>query len=194
LGEGGLTPQQEQYVKRIRSAGYRMLDMIRTQLDIFKMEKGFYVLKKQPVDLVEILCGLEEELGPQLRSGDVSIAMELDGREVEGHESFVVLGEHQLLRALFRNLVLNAVEASRPGDHVFVSLDSADRKRVAVANSVPVPAEIRSRFFAKYVTKGKENGTGLGTYFAALIARTHGADIAMHTGETSGTVVTVVFR
>jgi len=194
LGEGGLTPQQEQYVKRIRAAGYRMLDMIRTQLDIFKMEKGFYVLKKQPVDLIEVLCELEEEFAPQLRSGDVSLGMELNGHEVEGHESFVVQGERQLLRALFRNLLLNAIEASKPGDHVYVSLDAGDAMRVAVANAASVPAEVRPRFFAKYVTHGKENGTGLGTYFAALIARTHGADIAMHTGETSGTVITVVFR
>jgi signal transduction histidine kinase len=59
---------------------------------------------------------------------------------------------------------------------------------------MPVPAEIRERFFEKYVTHGKENGTGLGTYFAALIARTHGADITMNTGDETGTTLRITFR
>ncbi|MDD3311605.1 CHASE sensor domain-containing protein [Pseudodesulfovibrio sp.] len=194
LNGGGLNPEQEQYVKRIRSAGYRMLDMIRNQLDIFKMEKGFYALKKADVDLVELLCDLEEEFLPQLRTSGVTLEMLLDNREVEGREEFIVQGERQLLRALLRNLILNAIEASNPGQHVTVILDGSGPKRVTVANPTPVPEEVRPRFFAKYVTHGKENGTGLGTYFAALIARTHGADIAMHTSQADGTAVNVVFR
>jgi len=194
LGGGDLNPEQERYVKRIRSAGYRMLDMIRNQLDIFKMEKGFYALKKMNVDLVAILCDLEEEFQPQLRTSDVTLEMSLDGVELEGREEFVVQGEGQLLRALLRNLILNAIEASNAGQCVTVALDDAAAKRVTVANPTPVPEDVRPRFFAKYVTQGKENGTGLGTYFAALIARTHGADISMHTSQADGTAVSVLFR
>jgi sensor histidine kinase regulating citrate/malate metabolism len=54
-----------------------------------------------------------------------------------------------------------------------------------------VPEEIRSCFFDKYVTRGKKTGTGLGTYSAALAARTQKGDISMETSEETGTVITV---
>lgn len=75
-----------------------------------------------------------------------------------------------------------------------VSLDRGALKRVSIHNARAVPAEIRRRIFEKYVTHGKESGTGLGTYFAALVAQTHGAHIVCKTDERSGTTMIVSFR
>jgi len=194
LTEGGLNDQQVKSVKRIRAAGYRMLDMIRNHLDMFKMEHGIYSLRQKPVDLVETACALEEEFAPLLASLGVSLNIELDEAEVVGVEQFAVRGEEPLLRAMLRNLIQNAIEASNRGGLVLMRLENGPRKRVSVYNQTPVPAEIRHRVFDKYVTHGKENGTGLGTYFAALIARTHGANIVMRTDDQAGTLMTVVFR
>lgn len=115
LREGGLNAEQEDHIRRVRAAGYRMLDMIRNHLDMFKMEKGLYSLRKEPVDLVETLCSLEEEFTPLLRGQGVTLDMLLDGGEIEGRETFVISGEAALLRAMLRNLVQNAIEASDRG-------------------------------------------------------------------------------
>ncbi|MGE4191883.1 MAG: ATP-binding protein [Pseudodesulfovibrio sp.] len=194
LRQGGLNPEQEKQIRRIRAAGYRMLDMIRNHLDMFKMEKNVYALNRASVDLVQVLCDLEEEFAPLLGSSGVRLAIRLDGTDVVGDEEFTVSGEGPLLRTMCRNLIQNGIEASGPGDEVVVVLKSGERMRLSVSNPAAVPAEIRERFFEKYVTAGKENGTGLGTYFAALIARTHGADISMRTSEEAGTRLTIVFR
>lgn len=194
LSEGDLSSRQEKHIKRVRAAGYRMLDMIRNQLNIFKMEKGIYSLSRSSVDLVEIMCGLEEEFRPMLESMGVSIEMQLNGLDVDGSEMFVVPGEGPLLRAMFRNLIQNGIEASCRGDHVSVYFSDDGGKSIAIANSKVVHEDVRRRFFDKYVTHGKENGTGLGTYFAALIARTHGADISMKTQPDAGTFITILFR
>ena len=194
LREGGLNENQEKTLKRIRAAGYRMLDMIRNHLDMFKLEKGIYSLRRSSVDAIEILCGLEEEFIPLLESNGVHLDMRLDGETVIGAEEVRVSGELSLMRTMFRNLIQNAVEASGQGDRVTVALDTGDGLTVTVSNPSAVPGEMRRRLFDKYTTHGKENGTGLGTYYAALIARTHGADITMTTDEMDGTKVTVAFR
>lgn len=194
LKDGDLTHEQEKRIKRIRAAGYRMLDMIRNHLDMFKMEKGIYNLSRKSVDIVEIICGLEEEFAPLLASTGVHLSVELNGNEVVGDEVFPISGEEPLVRALLRNLIQNGVEASGYGDTVTVRLEDVGKKVLSVANTAPVPHEVRHRIFDKYVTHGKENGTGLGTYIAALIARTHGANITMKTDDKSGTVMTVAFR
>ncbi len=175
LAEGDLNERQTKHLKRIRAAGYRMLDMIRNQLNIFKMENGIYSLSESDVDLVEVVCSLEEEFLPLLEQGKVVLDIEYNGQRAQGDEVFTVKGEEPLMRTMFRNLIQNGIEASSIGDTVLVSLSDNGRKCITVSNSAPVPEEIRHRFFDKYVSYGKENGTGLGTYIASLIARTHGA-------------------
>lgn len=191
--EEELTVNQRKYIKRIASAGYRMLDMIQFHLDMFKMEQGIYLLKTLSVDLVDLMTSLEEEMALLLNQSRVKLSIMLDDKEIEGVEELFLTGEGMLLRTMFRNLIKNAVEASNEGDTVTIEIQSGPPISVSVKNTMTVPEEIQERFFDKYVTLGKEDGTGLGTYSAKLIAKTHKATISMHSAETSGTKVTACF-
>ncbi|WP_027178650.1 sensor histidine kinase [Maridesulfovibrio bastinii] len=193
LTKGGMTAEQEKYIKRIAAAGYRMLDMIQSHLDMFKMEQGIYSLKLAGIDLVELLCSLEEEMALLLRREQTFMKITLNGSDVDGTEFVEILGEHMLMRTMFRNLIKNAIEASLPDHPVLVNITRSHFITVAISNCKPVPNEIRSRFFQKYVTHGKEDGSGLGTYSAMLIAKTHNLDISMATSESDGTVITIQF-
>lgn len=189
-----LTHDQRKYIKRIASAGYRMLDMIQFHLDMFKMEQGIYKLKTMQIDLIDLMTSLEEEMALLLNQSGTELSITLDGKEIEGIEEIFIEGEGMLLRTMFRNLIKNAVEASNHGDTVIISIDSGPPVSVTVKNTLAVPENIRDRFFDKYVTLGKEDGTGLGTYSALLIAKTHEARITMHTAEEFGTEVTTLFK
>ncbi|WP_421900812.1 ATP-binding protein [Maridesulfovibrio sp.] len=191
--EEPLSTDQRKYIKRIASAGYRMLDMIQFHLDMFKMEQGIYRLKTMNVDLVDLMTSLEEEMALLLNQSGVKLSIMLDGKEIEGVEELFLTGEGMLLRTMFRNLIKNAVEASNEGDTVTIAINSGPPISVTVKNTLAVPEEIRERFFDKYVTLGKEDGTGLGTYSAKLIAETHKATISMHSAEATGTQVTACF-
>ncbi|NDV21378.1 ATP-binding protein [Desulfovibrio sp. JC022] len=191
--ETPLAEDQRKYIKRIASAGYRMLDMIQFHLDMFKMEQGIYRLKTMRVDLVDLMTSLEEEMALLLNQSGVKLSIMLDGKEIEGVEELFLTGEGMLLRTMFRNLIKNAVEASKEGDTVTIAINSGPPVSISVMNTLAVPEEIRERFFDKYVTLGKEDGTGLGTYSAKLIAETHKATITMHSAEATGTKVTASF-
>ena len=65
------------------------------------------------------------------------------------------------------------------------------RVSIGVHNMGVVPEEIRERFFDKYVTSGKEGGTGIGTYSARLMAETQRGTIAFTSSEEAGTAVSV---
>jgi K+-sensing histidine kinase KdpD len=90
----------------------------------------------------------------------------------------------------------NAGEASP--DAAVVEIEIAREgafTKLLVRNKGAVPRSIRDRFFEKYSTKGKANGTGLGNYSARLIARSLGGDIAMScSDELDETCVTVSLR
>lgn len=67
---------------------------------------------------------------------------------------------------------------------------NGDFGQIKVTNSGEVPAAIRDRFFEKYVTFGKDGGTGLGTYSAWLATKTQGGRIELDTSVSEKTSVT----
>jgi signal transduction histidine kinase len=96
------------------------------------------------------------------------------------------------LDIILTNLIGNALDASRPGDHVSIDVRTEGNNYViAISNSLPVPVEIRDRFFEKYATAGKVGGTGIGTYSAAIMTKAIGGRIEMNTSEDTGTTVSV---
>jgi len=105
---------------------------------------------------------------------------------------YLALGERGLCYSLFGNLVRNAAESSPKHGIIHISFaNTTDHTVVTVHNAEAVPLEIRDRFFGKYVTAGKERGTGLGTYSAKLVTEAMRGNIAMDTNESTGTVLTV---
>jgi signal transduction histidine kinase len=85
------------------------------------------------------------------------------------------------------NLVRNAVEASPREGEVGVSITRNGSYFFDIHNQGVVPEQVRDRFFERYATYGKKGGNGLGTYVAALIAKTHGGSVRFTTNEEEGT-------
>jgi signal transduction histidine kinase len=63
---------------------------------------------------------------------------------------------------------------------------------ITIQNNGKVPAEIRERFFEKFVTHGKQGGTGLGTYSAKMLTEAQNGTIMMSVSEKENqTTITV---
>ena len=186
-----LEEHQREMLGRVEEAGLAMLGMINFSLDLFKMEQGNYAPNLASVDFVALARRVFRDLGDMADAAGVRFTLSVDGREGAEGEGFAAMGEELLCYSMLGNLVRNAVEASSAGDVVAVELTSGDPVCIAVSNPAPVPPDMRDRFFDKYATSGKRQGTGLGTYSARLSARTLGGDVAMRTDDASGTVVTV---
>ncbi|GLX83752.1 hypothetical protein tloyanaT_00040 [Thalassotalea loyana] len=102
-----------------------------------------------------------------------------------------VKGEEILLTTMFTALHLNAIEAAPRGSKVsfFESTSNPRFVEVTIYNPGAVPVEIREQFFDKYVSKGKVNGVGLGTYTAKLVCQTLGGDIALEANDKETRVI-----
>lgn len=191
--DGNLTERQTDMLSLMQHAGYRMLNMINQSLDLFRMERGVYELTPAKVDVLPICDNIVGELHGVIEASNLALDVAVRGRPRQPDDVFAVRGEEMLLYTMLSNLIKNALEASPAGARVTVALSEGKTLDVAVKNAGTVPAQVRSNFFDKYVTAGKKDGTGLGTYGAKLIAETHGAKIHMATSEASGTTVTVSF-
>jgi signal transduction histidine kinase len=84
------------------------------------------------------------------------------------------------------------MEASPKDALVDVDINSDDNEVcVDIHNLGVIPESVRNRFFERFSTSGKPGGTGLGTYSAHLIAKTHGGSITYDTSELEGTHVRI---
>jgi CheY-like chemotaxis protein len=185
----GLDAEQSRQITAIEKAAYDILKMIDLSSDLLKMEQGRYRLQAEPVDLHALALRIAEETRLSFQGKGIDVRTELAPAE-----SITIPGEPLLLYSLLHNLVKNAAEAVPAGATVRLEISAATPGtpcRIDVRNPGAVPAAMRSRFFEKYATHGKEDGTGLGTYSAKLIAEAHAGSIAMQTSEEHGTTVSV---
>jgi len=189
--DDNLTEEQQILLAELKSAGYRMLEMVNRSLDIFKMEQGTYELNPELFDVLPLLQTIINDLRPQVVAKDLRVGMTLRGDTPHPDAEFPIHGERLLCYSLFANLLKNAMEASPPGGVITLALAGEDERTIAIHNPGTVPEEIRPRFFHKYASTGKAKGLGLGTYSARLIAEAHGGGITMETSERDGTTITV---
>ncbi|MBF0160914.1 MAG: hybrid sensor histidine kinase/response regulator [Magnetococcales bacterium] len=188
-------PEHEKMLGIIRESGYRLLEMINSSLDLYKMEQGTYVLNPRPVDVLVVVQKIQQAF--QDRIANKKLQLLLQGSDAqpgeEAHElRCLVLGEELLCYSLLANLIKNAIEAAPRQSTITIRWEkTGEQAIIAIHNQGAVPAEMVPRFFDKYATAGKSGGTGLGTYSAMLIATIQNGTIRMETGEESGTTLRV---
>lgn len=116
----------------------------------------------------------------------------------EALEPCPVAADADLLRQVFLNLVLNAVQAVGEAGHIRVScsVDASERPPLAVArisdDGPGVPAEIRERIFDPFFTT-RAGGMGLGLAIVQRIVSAHGGwvSVGRSSSRAGGTEFTV---
>ena len=196
-----LPDRQREIASTIYQSAMKLLHMLGHSMALFKMEEGAYELQPEPFDLIRMLHGLHEEFLPSAIARSLEFTHLLDDRPLSWDDQYMLSGEAILLESLFANLIQNAVDAAPEGTRITIAVRSPKNNESAhhqgslrgamheidIHNFGTIPREIRDRFFDRYVTRGKEHGSGIGTYSAMLIATTHGGTIRFTTSETSGT-------
>ncbi|CCO23499.1 ATP-binding protein [Maridesulfovibrio hydrothermalis] len=188
----GLNENQRELLGYIKSSGYKLLNMINSSLDLYKMETRVYKYHPKKNNLLSIVRSVLNDLSEQIEQKKLEILFLLDGKSIDIDCNLMLLCEEFLVYSLFSNLFKNAVEASPKEKQIsFEVLRDHDTTVITIRNQGVVPEGIRESFFEKYVTEGKSGGTGLGTYSARLITETMGGSISVSSSEGSGTAISI---
>jgi signal transduction histidine kinase len=193
LGQSNLTEEQRGWLTRLRASANSMLRILDAYLKLSCIERGSLVLEPVKVDLVCLLHAVQEDLAHLPQGQNRHIWVTMNNRFLPLGAELTVSCEEALCATMLSNLLENALEASPEGGIVEVDIqDLGETVRIAVHNKGEVPQSIRERFFEKFVTAGKTNGTGLGTYSAKRIAEFHGGGIALDSSVPGQTTVVVI--
>lgn len=136
----------------------------------------------QPVDVSEIMKGIEREVALQLQEHSMTI----DNRLSDG---IVIQGNQSLVYSIFRNLVDNSIAYA--GDGATVTVGNSDNHFTFMDNGVGVGEEHLPRIFERFyrVDKGRSRklgGTGLGLAIVKNAILLHGGTITVATNQPHG--------
>ncbi len=183
-------------LKNVERSAHKMLDMINRSLDLYKMETGVYQASIQPINMTPILYSSLREAAANKIAHNKPWRVTRNGAPLPEGEQVWANGEEMLCFPMFSNLLLNAFEASPEQAAIEVDLDDGNEAtlKIRITNTGAVPQEIRDHFFGKYVTHGKNKGTGLGTYSARLCAETQNGSIDMDVVDDKTRVTVTLTR
>ncbi len=158
--------------KQIKTC-YTMLNMLNQSLSLYKLENGLYHLKIEETDILPMLDQVLLGNHCLTQRMELNVRIMVNDHPRDKDDQFIILCDHMLFYSMVSNLVTNALEASPRQGKVGIRLSRPENPLIVIENQGPVPESIRERFFEKFVTAGKKNGTGLGTYSAMLTVKAH---------------------
>jgi PAS domain S-box-containing protein len=192
--DDNLTKDQRQLLDALKQSANQMLETLNSSSELYKIETGQYKLKLEIFDCADIVRAMIQTLTRDSRFSGINIELLSGGLPMTPSFHYMCQGQRNFLVTAMQNLLVNALEASPPGATVTVDLLPSNKGcRIDITNNGVVPVAIRNQFFDKYVTSGKHQGTGLGTYSAKIMIKAQGGEIAMHTSDDDNkTMVTIL--
>ncbi len=180
-------------LERIFEDTQRVEGLVTQMLQLARLEEGGFA-DVPAVDLGGVLRSVAAHLEPIAHSRSVEI-------EVQSPSNLLVRLQPESAEALLSNLVLNAIQHSKPGTSVSLSaapvttggvrLEVADHGDGIGPNALP---HIFERFYREDTSRSRDTGgTGLGLAICKSIVDAAGATIAVESASGIGTRVEVTF-
>lgn len=185
LEEAGLNADQLERLRLIEDMALQALNVVNLTTELYKIETGRFELKAQPVAIGDIVRRVVELARGTFAVKNLELVLDTGTTGASGAPAtggsgpLQVLGDTVFCYSILQNLLKNACEAAPEGSRVDIALQNSDPVTIAIRNTGAVPTDIRTRFFDKYVTAGKEGGTGIGTYSAKLLTEAQGGSIRL---------------
>ena len=178
---------------RVVEATGRAARLVEQLLLLARLDAELGLPATMPVRLADIAAAAVADAAPRAAEKGIDLGMAEDTDRAAR-----VAGDADLLAALARNLVDNAVRYTPAGGRVDVAVRRAEgRWRLEVIDTGPgIPPAERTRVPGRFhrIAGSGEEGSGLGLSIVARIAELHGATLALADGPGGrGLAATVTF-
>ena len=170
----------------------RLSDLIGDLLFLARAESPLSHLRRERVDVGELLGGIREYYEASAADGEVSLTTVVAGEPV------IAEVDRTLLQRAVGNLVSNALAHTPPGGEVVLGTNTdSSTLRIEVSDTgIGIPAEALPRVFDRFfrVDSSRSHGsggTGLGLAIVKSIALLHGGNVVIASQPGQGTRVTL---
>lgn len=146
-------------------------------------------LELVPTDLYQVINNSLQIVEGQAHEQEIEIKLNDSKKDIN------IWGDGEILRSVFNNLFLNAVQAMPNGGSLEVDVFTKEKSVIVEVKDTGqgIPTENLSKIFEPYFST-KETGTGLGLAIVKRIIEEHNATIEVTSKKDEGTKFTIVFQ
>src|SRR5208283_3950946 len=138
------------------------------------------------VDLDAAIAAAQRLVDPTARGNSVDVAVRPFATTLH------VRADEAELQNLLVNLLLNAIQASKPGGRVVVATEGGDAVRIRVTDEgCGIAPEYRQKIFEPFFSL-RQGGTGLGLFLSLNAVRSWGGNILVESTPAKGSIFEVV--
>ncbi len=184
----------EEYQRVLGEMHQEIEHMTRITQDLLvlaRVDAGAEILRREPVDLAEVVSDVVEALRAPAEEKGVTLVPEL-ARDI------TTVGDERWLRQVIQNLLDNAIKFSSPGRAVRIALGREEGWVTVkvIDQGAGIPEEdlphVFDRFYrADRARRKQEGGAGLGLAIARWVARSLGGDIRVESRPGLGSTFEV---
>lgn len=182
----GTIPEEKRnhYLKIVSQEVKRLSRLVKTMLDLSKIDSGEMKLRLTRFDLSNTVFVTLLSFEKAIEDKKIEI------RGLETASSLFVDGDPDMIHQVLYNLLENAVKFTNVEGYIDIRLaETNDRVTVTIKNSGPgIPADEVAMIFDRFYKTDKsrsqdKNGMGLGLYIVRTIIRLHGGEISVSSVE-----------
>ena len=182
----GTIPREKQshYMQIVSDEVKRLSRLVRSMLDLSRMDSGELKLNPRRMDLTEVMCNALVTSEHRIEQKRLSITGIEDCPRTE------VEGDYDLLGQVLYNLLDNAIKFTNEGGQIDIRLYRAGERVYTVVRNTGdgIPASEMPQIFERFYKSDRsrsldKNGVGLGLYIVQTVIRLHGGEITVRSVE-----------
>lgn len=177
-----LTNNAADVVEQVRSVMERqlahMVRLVDDLLDVSRISRGKIELRKEPIELAEVVRGAVETCEPIVRENDHQLTVSLPSEPIQ-----IDADQTRLTQALC-NLLSNAARYTENAGQINLSLERQGKEAVISVrdNGIGIPAPMLSRIFEIFTQVDRtleksQGGLGIGLTIVKRLVEMHGGTI-----------------
>jgi two-component system sensor histidine kinase ChiS len=187
--KGNLNEKLEQYLQRSYDSSERLIELVNDMLSVSRLEGKRVTLDLKPLNLVEFIPTILEDLMPKAMEKGLELTFEKPSDQLP-----LANADEVRLREIMMNLVGNALKFTEKG-RIWITAkavpphqEGIDKPMIEIDindTGKGISSEDRKKLFTKFgklqqgtfVKSSEEGGTGLGLYITKGLVELHGGSI-----------------
>lgn len=182
--EGPLRKDYADYAADIAAAGRHLVELVDDLADLQAIERPGFTTAREEVDLADLARRASGLLNVRAAARSITIVTPAIG------EKALARAEYRRVLQILVNLIGNAVRYSPDESSIWLRVDSADGRAIAVVadQGRGIALEDQERVFDKFerLASNDSSGSGLGLYISRTLARAMGGDIIVESAPGQG--------
>ncbi|HYO05376.1 MAG TPA: ATP-binding protein, partial [Phototrophicaceae bacterium] len=197
-------PDKQEVIVRIQRNARRLNRLISDILDVTKIESQRLTLRKEVLNIADLIFYVAEEYKEQLKKLPITKDVEFVYLFPKEKGDFLVCADKERMTQVISNLLDNAVKFIEKTGSIYMTIrkgsssekdnkgNGVDEVIIDIKDTgIGIHDEIFPRLFTKFATKST-TGTGLGLYISKSIIEAHGGKIsAVNNKDEKGATFTI---